>query len=74
MILPEGTAKQKEQKDEIKTRVIRMEFSTYLQTIIQIPAQIIRTSQRLIYGLLTFRSSAEIVFTAFAHVRRPLRC
>jgi hypothetical protein len=74
MIRPEGTAKQKEQQAEMKTRIIRMEFSTYLQTIIQIPAQIIRSSRRLIYRLLTFRASAEIVFTLFAQVSRPLRC
>lgn len=74
MIRPEGTAKQKVQQSETKTRVIRMEFSTFLQTIIQIPAQIIRTSRRLIYRLLTFRSSAETVFMLFEHASRPLRC
>lgn len=74
MIRPDGTAKQKEEQGAIKTRIIRMEFSTFLQTIIQIPAQIIRTSRRLIYRLLTFRVSASTVFTLFDHASRPLRC
>ncbi len=74
MIRPEGTAKQREEQHEIKTRIIRMEFSTFLQTIIQIPAQIIRTSRRLIYRLLTFRISAATVFTLFEHASRPMRC
>lgn len=74
IIRPEGTPKQKEQQRETKTRLIRMEFRTFLQTIIQIPAQIIRTSRRLIYRLLTFRSSAETVFLLFGHASRPLRC
>ena len=74
MIRPEGTAKQKQQQHETKTRLLRMEFHTFLQAVIQIPAQIIRTSRKLIYRLLTFRSSAEIVFLLFEHTGRPLRC
>jgi hypothetical protein len=35
--------------------------------------QNIRTSRKLIYRLLTFRSSAEIVFLLFEHTSRPLR-
>jgi hypothetical protein len=74
MIRPAGTAKQQEQQRELKTRVIRMEFRTFLQTIIQVPAQIIRTSRQLIYRLLTFRSSVEMLLTLFEHASRPLRC
>jgi hypothetical protein len=74
MIRPEGTPKQKQQLKEMKTRLIRMEFRTFLQTIIQIPAQIIQTSRRLIYRLLTFRSTAETLFVLFEHTSRPLRC
>lgn len=73
MIRPEGTAKQKEKQYETRNRLLRMEFQTFLQTVIQIPAQIVRTSRKLIYRLLTFRSSAEIVFLLFEHTRRPLR-
>jgi hypothetical protein len=50
---------------ETRNRLLRMEFQTFLQTVIQIPAQIVRTSRKLIYRLLTFRSSAEIVFLLF---------
>ena len=73
MIRPEGTAKQKEKQYETRNRLLRMEFQTFLQTVIQIPAQIVRTSRKLIYRLLTFRSSAEIVFLLFEHTSRPLR-
>jgi hypothetical protein len=74
MIRPEGTPKQKEQQRETKTRLIRMEFNTFLQSIIQVPAQIVRTSRRLIYRLLTFRNSAETLFLLFEQASRPLRC
>jgi hypothetical protein len=73
MIRPEGTTKQKEKQYETRNRLLRMEFQTFLQTVIQIPAQIVRTLRKLIYRLLTFRSSAEIVFLLFEHTSRPLR-
>lgn len=74
MIRPEGTAAQKQHQRDTKHLLLRMEFHTFLQTVIQIPAQIIRTSRRLIYRLLTFRCTAEIVFMLFEHTARPLRC
>jgi hypothetical protein len=74
MIRPEGTTAQKQHQRDTKHRLLRMEFQTFLQTVIQIPAQIIRTSRRLIYRLLTFRCTAEIVFMLFERTARPLRC
>jgi hypothetical protein len=74
IIQPAGSGKEKKHQYELRHRLLRMEFSTFLQTIIQIPAQIVRTSRKLVYRLLTFRSSAEIVFTLFEHTSRPLRC
>lgn len=73
MIRPEGTAKQKEKQYETRNRRLRMKFQTFPQTVIQISAQIVRTSRKLIYRLLTFCSSAEIVFLLSEHTGRPLR-
>ena len=74
IIQPAGSAKEKKHQYELRHRLLQMEFNTFLQTIIQIPAQIVRTSRKLVYRLLTFRSSAEIVFALFEHASRPLRC
>jgi len=74
MIRPEGTTAQKQHQRDTRHRLLRMEFHTFLQTVIQIPARIICTSRRLIYRLLTFRCTAEIVFMLFEHTARPLRC
>jgi hypothetical protein len=74
MIRPQGTAKQKEEHAAVKHRVVRMEFQTYLQTIIQIPSQIIRTSRRLIYRLLSYRESVETLLLIHENASRPLLC
>jgi hypothetical protein len=74
LVRPQGTSQQKARQAELKQRIIRMEFHTFRQTIIHIPAQIIRTSRRLIYRLLSFRESVEALFTIHEHVSRPLLC
>jgi predicted ATPase len=74
MIRPQGTEQQKANEAEVKHRIVRMEFHTFLQTIIQIPAQIVRTSRRLIYRLLSFRDSVEQLFMIHDHLSQPLRC
>lgn len=74
MIRPQGNAKQKEKQAAIKLRIVRMEFQTFLQTIIQIPAQIIRTARRLIYRILSYRESVEVLLLIHENTTRPLRC
>ena len=74
MIRPQGPEEQKASQSAVKRRVIRMEFHTFLQTLIQIPAQIIRRSRQLIYRLLTYRNSMETLLLIHDSVSRPLRC
>ena len=37
-------------------------------------AQIIRSSRRRIFRLLTYRPTADLLMTMHDHVRRPMRC
>jgi hypothetical protein len=63
-------AKEKRQAD--KHRLVRMDFRTFCQGLIQIPTQIIRTGRRLIYRLLTWTPSLETLFRVHDCVSRPL--
>ena len=74
MIDPRGTEKTKKSQAETKRRVIRMDFKTFCQTLIQIPAQIIRRSRRLVYRLLSYRESMEPLLLIHENICRPLRC
>ena len=56
-----------------KHRVIRMDFRTFCQSLIQIPAQIINSARRLIYRLLTWTPAIEPLFRIHECVSRPLR-
>ena len=42
--------------------MLRMDFRTFLQDFIEIPAQIVRTGRRLVYRLLAWRPSLPILF------------
>lgn len=73
-IRPRGSDKAKQQQTETKRRVIRMDFHTFRQSLMQIPAQIIRSSRQLIYRLLSYRESMEPLLLIHANLCRPLRC
>ena len=63
-------AKKKRQAD--KHRIVRMDFSTFRQSLIQIPAQIVNSGRRLIYRLLTWTPWLETLFRVHECVSRPL--
>jgi len=74
VIQPRGSEETKQEQAETKRRVIRMDFHTFCQRLIQIPAQIIRRSRQLIYWLLSYRESMEPLLLIHANVCRPFRC
>ncbi len=74
MIRAGGRQSEHNRQQELRQRVIRMEFATFCNAFIQIPAQIIRTSRRLIYRLLTYRPSLDSLLLMQQHIARPLRC
>jgi hypothetical protein len=69
-----GNPAQRRTRAAIRRRVIRMEFATYLNALILIPAQIIRSARRLTFRLLAYRPSVDDLFVLHDHLRLPLRC
>lgn len=74
MIRPRGSNKARKSEAKTKRRLIRMDFKTYCQTVIQVPAQIIRRARQLVYRLLTYRESMEPLLLIHENICRPLRC
>jgi hypothetical protein len=74
LIRPQGREAERAAEQEARRRVIRMEFATFVNAFVQIPAQVIRTARRLVYRLLTYRPSVDALLVMHAHVRRALRC
>jgi len=52
--------RQKQEAD--KTRVVNMEFRTFLQRFMLVPAQILRSGRRLIHRILAWRPELPFFF------------
>jgi len=74
MLKPRGSSDEKATQANTKHRVIRMEFNTFCQTLMQVPAQIIRGSRRLVYRLLSYRETMEPLLLIHASLVRYVRC
>lgn len=68
-----GRPKQKAKLKAEKHHLLRMDFSTFRQTMILIPTQIIRSARRLIFRLLAWSSSLETLFRLQDCLNLPLR-
>lgn len=63
----------REKRRSEKRRIVRMDFSTFRQTLIDIPAQILTCGRRLIYRLLSWKPALETLFRIHDCVALPLR-
>jgi len=57
-----------------KSRVLRMEFRTFLNAFMRVPCQIVRQSRRVVYRLLSWNLWRHVFFRMADAVRFPLRC
>lgn len=74
MITPSGPASQRAEQAAVKSKLIGMDFTTFRNRIVMVPAQIVRRSRSLIYRLLSYRPSVDVLLLIDSHIRRPLRC
>jgi hypothetical protein len=74
MIKPSGKPKQKAEQTAIKNKLIAMDFTTFRDRLLMVPAQIIRRSRSLVYRLLSYRPSVDWLLLIARDVNRPLRC
>lgn len=73
LLLPESPRwREKHQRE--KQTLLRMDFATFRNAMINIPAQIVRTSRRLVYRLLSWNPWQEVFFRLWSQLNRPLRC
>ena len=64
----------REQHEREKRQLLRMDFSTFRQAMLNIPAQIVRSGRRLVYRLLGWNRWQEAFFRLHERLQRPLRC
>jgi hypothetical protein len=57
-----------------KRELLQMEFKSFCNAVMQLPAQIIRTGRRLVYRLLSWNRWQAALLRMVGSHRRPLRC
>ena len=57
-----------------KKTLLRMDFATFRHAMINIPAQIIRTSRKIVYRLLAWNPWQPVFLRLVEQLRKPLRC
>lgn len=73
LIRVKGNEGQKRTRREARLRVIKMEFWTYMNSVMLIPAQVIRTARQRVFRLLTYKPGVDLLWTIHDHVSMPLR-
>ena len=69
-----GPPSHRSKQKQVRHSVIRMEFATYLNSLMLIPAQVIRSARQAVFRLLTYRPSVDCLLMLHDHIARPLRC
>jgi len=73
LLLPE-TGRWKERRVAEKRTLLWMDFATFRNTFIQMPAQIVRGSRRIVVRLLSWNPWQQVLFRLLDQLRLPLRC
>ena len=73
LLLPESGRWQQRHREE-KWKLVRMEFHTFRNAIVQAPAQILSTGRRIVCRLLAWNPWQHVFFRLVDQLRRPLRC
>jgi len=63
-----------EQPEQSKTRLLGMEFRTFVNYFLRLPAQVVKTGRRIIVRLLGYNKWQPVFFRLAAKFARPRRC
>ena len=66
---PETPGRWAERHRAEKRTVLRMEFKTFVNALVRLPCQIVRSGRRLIYRLLSWNPWQRILFRVVGHLR-----
>ena len=73
--LPEPCGAEKKQQAEQKRSLLTMEFRTFVNSLMRVPAQVVRTGRRLVIRLLAWNEWQPVFLKLAVQLcRRPLRC
>jgi hypothetical protein len=71
--LPEG-GRWKERRRAEKQTMLRMEFKKFVNELVRVPCQIVRTGRRIVYRLLGWNPWLGVLVRGVEALSRPMRC
>jgi Transposase DDE domain group 1 len=74
LMLPDGRGRHRETRSQQKHDVVRMEFKRFVNAVIRLPCQILRTGRRLIYRLLSYSPWQQLLLAGVAAWRLRTQC
>jgi ParB family chromosome partitioning protein len=72
LLLPESGRWEAKHREE-KRKLLRMEFSTFRQAMVNVPAQILRTGRKIVSRLLAWNPWQHVFFRLLEQLDRPLK-
>ena len=72
--LPVKSGRWQEQHQVEKDRLLKLEFSTFVNHWLRIPCQVLRTGRRLVLRLLAWNNWQHVFFSLAEQLSPPLRC
>ena len=72
--LPEPPGAGKARQAEQKRGLLTMEFRTFVNFLMRVPAQVVRTGRRLVIRVLAWNQWQAVFLRLAARLHRPLRC
>ena len=73
LLLPEG-GRWAARRAREKLAVLRMEFKTFLNAFMRVPAQVVRTGRRIVFRLLSWNPWQEVFLRGVDQLHGPMRC
>ena len=72
--LPEAPGRWQEKHRAETKQLLGMEFATFVQALVRLPCQLVRTGRRLVFRLLSWNPHQATLFRVLDALRVPLRC
>ncbi|QDU95794.1 transposase [Lignipirellula cremea] len=73
-IQPAGNGDSRAEQTRQKAALLAMDFTTFRDRVLMVPAQIIRGGRQIVYRLLSYRPTLDYLLLIVQNVHRPLRC
>ena len=72
--LPEDTSKKKSREPSEKRRLLGMEFRTFVNYFLRLPAQVVKHGRQIVVRLLAYNTWQPVFFRLAETFARPRRC